>query len=190
MKKIASPQELTSELQRLLDYAKSRNPSREKLASELKTLADRVAAKIPDSALDLAMAYADAWSEKAVKSLFAEALKLPVFQALLPQLWDFSLSSQIRSLQFRDNQWMDLNTWQRIATQICPDYNEFNARRVGRWLKGIDSGLKVQMARESSVALYVKGDEGSLQQVLETAEREGRADEYDMKGKELRLWWD
>jgi len=43
MTKIASPTELRSELQRLLAYAGSEKPSREKLASELRGLADRIA---------------------------------------------------------------------------------------------------------------------------------------------------
>jgi len=43
MKKIASPDELTSELRSLLAYAESEQPSREKLASGLEGLAKRVA---------------------------------------------------------------------------------------------------------------------------------------------------
>jgi len=42
MDKIASPQELTSELRQLLAYAESENPSREKLATDLNGLATRV----------------------------------------------------------------------------------------------------------------------------------------------------
>jgi hypothetical protein len=44
MNKIASPQELASELNQLLIYAGSPNPSREKIASRLNVLANRVAA--------------------------------------------------------------------------------------------------------------------------------------------------
>jgi hypothetical protein len=191
MEKIASPQELASEIQRLLKYTDGRNPSRKRLASELNALADRVAAKIPSNAMDLAMAYADAWGEGAIKQLAPEILKSPEGQAILPKIWDWNISSQFRNLNFRDNTWMDPNTWQKIAVQICPGYNEFSAKRVGKWLKSI-GGLKVQMARESSVALYVQGDEEALQKVLETAERQGRADEADMQsdGKTVRLWWD
>jgi len=43
MDKIASPQELTQELRRLLAYAESANPSRQKLAAGLNGLAGRVA---------------------------------------------------------------------------------------------------------------------------------------------------
>jgi hypothetical protein len=42
MDKIASPQELTYHLRRLLAYAESKNPSREKMAEELSVLADAV----------------------------------------------------------------------------------------------------------------------------------------------------
>jgi hypothetical protein len=44
MDKIASPQDLQAEIRRLLAYSQSPKPSREKLASELRGLADRVAA--------------------------------------------------------------------------------------------------------------------------------------------------
>jgi hypothetical protein len=47
MKKIATPEELTLELQSLLQYAQSSDPSREKLAAGLRALADRTAAR-PD----------------------------------------------------------------------------------------------------------------------------------------------
>jgi hypothetical protein len=43
MHKIASPQELQAQLQQLLELANSPNPSREKLAKDLRALADRVA---------------------------------------------------------------------------------------------------------------------------------------------------
>ena len=45
MKKLASPEELTSELRSLLAYAEGDQPSREKLASDLNGLADRVAGR-------------------------------------------------------------------------------------------------------------------------------------------------
>lgn len=44
MKKIATPQDLQAELRRLLAYAQTERPSREKLAAEMRGLADRVAA--------------------------------------------------------------------------------------------------------------------------------------------------
>ena len=43
MQKIASPQELQTELRRLLAYCQGEQPSREKLAGELLDLAERVA---------------------------------------------------------------------------------------------------------------------------------------------------
>ena len=45
MDKIASPQDLASEIQLLIKYAGSENPSRSKLAQQLRGLADRVAGK-------------------------------------------------------------------------------------------------------------------------------------------------
>ena len=42
MQKIATPQDLQAELHRLLAYCQEENPSREKLAAEIRELADRV----------------------------------------------------------------------------------------------------------------------------------------------------
>jgi hypothetical protein len=53
MDKIASPQELISELQDLLTYAKNPNPSREKLASDLANLAERIALTASGSGRDI-----------------------------------------------------------------------------------------------------------------------------------------
>jgi len=47
MRKIASPQDLQAELQRLLAYSQTEQPSREKIASELRGLAARVAKQGP-----------------------------------------------------------------------------------------------------------------------------------------------
>lgn len=47
MNKIASPQDLATELQRILAYAGQSQPSRARIASALNELADRVAAKTP-----------------------------------------------------------------------------------------------------------------------------------------------
>jgi hypothetical protein len=54
MDKIASSTELQGELQRILRLAREPNPSRERLASELQSLAYRVAGKMPE----------DAWTQK------------------------------------------------------------------------------------------------------------------------------
>ena len=51
MKKIASPQELKAELQRLLAYSQESQPSREKITAELLDLADRVAGTTVDKKL-------------------------------------------------------------------------------------------------------------------------------------------
>ena len=52
MHKIASPNQLAQELQRLLAYAQTRHPSRIRLARELAALGRRVAAESPKAALD------------------------------------------------------------------------------------------------------------------------------------------
>ena len=64
MDKIASPQELTQELRRLLAYAESEDPSREKLAAALGGLANRVAGK---TASDWKIAQPGNWAGVAIQ---------------------------------------------------------------------------------------------------------------------------
>ena len=53
MDKIASPEELTAEIRRLLAYAEGKEPSREKLAAGLSALAGRVATDKTSSGQDI-----------------------------------------------------------------------------------------------------------------------------------------
>lgn len=67
MKKIASPQDLRSELQGLLEYAQTEQPSRERIASELRGLAERVAATEHDEDLEYVAKHAKAMKESCDK---------------------------------------------------------------------------------------------------------------------------
>lgn len=53
MRKIANAHELVGELERLLDYAGTYQPSRAKLAAELQALSERVASDVPKDLEDM-----------------------------------------------------------------------------------------------------------------------------------------
>ena len=127
---------------------------------------------------NFALAYVDAWSDRA--------------------------ASEFRDLDWRGSEWMTPAEWTEQAELIVPGYNVFDAREVGRWLQRF-SGIKVQPAREGSVALYVKGSRATLEKMKELAryrhefpgggpeESEAlgaEADEASIQDGELRLWWD
>lgn len=62
MRKIASPADLQAELRRLLAYAQSPEPSREKLANELRGLAARVATPKPRTPQEVERVFEEAFS--------------------------------------------------------------------------------------------------------------------------------
>lgn len=99
-----------------------------------------------------------------------------------------------------------------IVKPEVPTYNEYDARRAGRWAMKIESlfpGTKFIPGREMSVVLYVKADAAAMLAIYKAAGRLG-ADERDiytgpsyssqhvapanlvgMTGPVyLRLWWD
>jgi len=71
MQKIATPQDLRAELNRLLAYCEGSAPSREKLASELQDLADRVAG-VPKAEVSKVMAKA---LEEAIRKMGKDEFK-------------------------------------------------------------------------------------------------------------------
>jgi hypothetical protein len=116
--------------------------------------------------LDFALAYADAWSE--------------------------SVAERLRDLDWRSSQWMTPHEWAEQAELIVPGYNDFDARKVGDWLKNFLGGIRVQPAREGSVALYVKGPRPVLEEMRDSARSDVMADEATLAKNSdvLRLWWD
>jgi len=104
----------------------------------------------------------------------------------------YSEDYEVRDLNYRDRAWMSPGQWQKVMMEALAwtggDYNAFNARKVGNWLKGF-KGIKVQGAREYSVAVYIKGDQETLETIKDEAW--GDADEADFeRDGTLRLWWD
>jgi len=110
-----------------------------------------------------------------------------------------------RNLNWMGSVYMTPAEWTESAELFVPGYNEFDAMQVGNWLATFP-GIQVLPARESSVALYVKGDGKTLQAMAESARaRDGaKADEVSFEseaggtsmsaeyeeGNVLRLWWD
>jgi len=124
--------------------------------------------------VEFAEAYSDAWA--------------PEFEREFMKTFNLS-SLPGRDLDWRGSRWMTPADWTDHAIGIVPSYNEFDPKRVGAWLSTF-SGIKVQPAREMSVALYIKGPRATLERMRDEAERAVVADEADVRRGELRLWWD
>ena len=115
---------------------------------------------------EIAMAYADCWLDE-----------------------DIETKLSLRNLHFRSDAWLEAESCHFLMTDIVPEYNEFDADRVFNELSGLD--IQIQIARESSVCIYVKGNEVSLKNI----ERKGRkllnAQEcWRQDDGTLRIWWD
>jgi hypothetical protein len=95
---------------------------------------------------------------------------------------------------------MNLETW--AATMVAAlnklhssvddhSYNEFEVNNVYKILKPFASKIEIAPAREYSVAMYIKADEGTLQKILKL-QKKLKADEaaIDEESGDLRLWWD
>jgi hypothetical protein len=140
--------------------------------------------------LDLAKAYADAWSDGLIGKYAPKYIKPAKLGEMLRDHWMNEVGMSIRNLQFRSSKWMAPGEWATQMKLLCPEYNGFHAGKVGAWL-GRYPGVEVQPAREYSVCLYLKGDPDSLSKISSEASRVGRADESDFQGDgTLRLWWD
>ena len=138
-----------------------------------KSAAWKVAGLLDEDQRALAKAYADAWSPSKVVALFEE----------------LELQYELRSLTYRSSKWTTPAAWGKVMAVVCPAYNEFRATRVATWLGGF-KGIEVQAARENSPALYVKGPEDVLQEMLK-AVKSVKANEAVIESNgTLRLWWD
>lgn len=114
-------------------------------------------------------------------------------------VWTKAISK--RNLNFRGRQWLTPRAWAELMAKATPNgYNDFNPKKVLRWLNGIEKKvgipgkLKIQPARESSVAAYVTGPQELLEAIVKSGKRRGGgADEnfWDTGKKDVvRLWWD
>jgi len=106
-----------------------------------------------------------------------------------------------RKTKWRGRQWIDPRAWAALMAKATPGgYNDFKPMKVLRWLNGIEKKvgipgkLKIQPAREYSVAAYVNGPQEVLDAIVQSGKRRGGgADEnYYERGKDgvVRLWWD
>ena len=107
-----------------------------------------------------------------------------------------------RKMKFRGRQWLAPRAWAELMAKATPGgYNDFDAKKVLRWLNriekkvGLPGKLKIQPAREYSVAAYVTGPKELLDAIVATGKRRGGGgadDNFYEQGKKdvVRLWWD
>ncbi len=100
--------------------------------------------------------------------------------------WD-RVSKQ-RNLRFEGTAFFNPKDFEEIIKPIG-GYNEFDPETTARILKQF-KGVKAKIARESSPAVYIKGDEETLRKVANNFK--GYADEVDIdkNKKVLRVWFD
>ena len=101
-------------------------------------------------------------------------------------------AAMLRNLNFRDDRWLSLDEWEECMLLACPDgYNGFNAYEIAEvirmTLEGDVDDVRLQVAREGSVACYISGDVNLLKKIRNLVHY---FDEADIKNNELRLWWD
>lgn len=138
--------------------------------------------------MDLAKTYADAWSSMLIGKLASQFLKPKDLGDAIRDKWFDVVGAEVRSLQWRSSKWIKPAEWAEQMKQVCPEYNQFHAGKVGAWLSRF-SGVEVQPAREYSVCVYIKGNPEELSQIASQA-KQARAGESDMQNDgTLRLWW-
>ena len=97
--------------------------------------------------------------------------------------------SKIRNLSWKSSK---LRTPEEACKcmRFIGEYNFFNPEQTCKALK--NTKIKVQLAREGSVALYLKGSKEETDKVVKKLTKKHSPDEYsyDEKNKEARLWWD
>ena len=99
---------------------------------------------------------------------------------------------EVRRLHYKSPVWMTLSQWMAAMMAAAPEYNNFDAVRVGRHLARIPGigKVKFQPGREGNPAVYLAGPLEPLTLIRKT-KRALRADDADFEaGGELRLWWD
>jgi hypothetical protein len=109
---------------------------------------------------------------------------------------------QKRDLSFRARQWIEPRAWAALMGKAVPGgYNAFSAKKTLRWLNSLEKKLdmagtlKMQPAREGSVAAYITGPREVLEAVIKGGRRHAAAvdEAWWERGKEgevVRLWWD
>lgn len=141
--------------------------------------------------MELAKAFADAWSAATQVKFAAKVVPPEMLSGVIAANWldGERLAYDLRDLHFRSSKWMSPAEWAQQMKVCCPSYNSFSANKVSRWLAAF-GGIEVQPARELSPCLYVKGDEATLKSMQAMAKQMANADEANIDGGVLRLWWD
>ena len=110
------------------------------------------------------------------------------------------LQASIEALQerrqfWRSDRWVSLREWHRLMAMAAPyGFNQFDADKVARWLDQYEQvgGFLLQPAREMGVCVYLQGDPDALEDVYQSAVRQGgRVSEAGFQPDgTLRLWWE
>lgn len=163
------------------------------------------AGKLSPASIAMAQAYGDAWDDDVYGKYVLQVVPDAMDQLLKDADVQQKLKSMVeRKLNWRGTEWVSPAEWAGAAKLFVPGYNAFDAAAVGKWLAKF-TGIRVQAAREASVALYVQGDAETLAAMAKDAEGAVSADEISFEapgassgklnkpyeaGDELRLWWD
>jgi len=97
---------------------------------------------------------------------------------------DYKIASQIRNLDFR-GEYTDKDTFLK-QVEIVGSYNVFDLDIAKRIVDSMTDSTQYRLAREGSVAVYIRTDELNAKEIAE----EFDADESSFSNGELRLWWD
>lgn len=99
----------------------------------------------------------------------------------------FEQTVKRRNLNFRSSVWLTPEEAQKIMNVAVPNgYNAFEAQLIG----ALPGTVKVQIAREGSVCLYVDTT-GARPDEMKAALAVMQPDESDMEIEDIwRLWWD
>lgn len=152
----------------------------------------------------LLLAYADAWPTNTLFSPYlrydiAEAFRKfrphsgypggsPGTQKELKAYWS-GVAQEVRTLKFHDSVWRKLEDCQ-VFHDIVPRYNGWSSKKVLAWLAKYPFD-RVNLSRDYSPELLVKGPPAILDAMQATAKGEAKADEAALLPNGLlRLWWD
>ena len=100
----------------------------------------------------------------------------------------------LRNLNQEQTGFKTIDQWEQVMAMAVPiGYNDFNVKRVASWLRRFSTEggpITVAAGREYSVAIYIKGPDETLNQMVKLAKRAVKADETEVQGGILRIWWD
>jgi len=122
-----------------------------------------------------------------IKSKYPEEPFYTTAKAYADCILDWEIGQHLRTLDW-EGIYTDAETFLKQA-EIVGEYNLFNPEVAKKLVDLLGRDKKYRLAREYSVAVYVKGVGEDVD--LEKLREELSADEADFEEKsELRLWWD